>query len=245
MVLHGGVGRERVRVPLPGILALGCLLACAAGGHATGQPPSIVVILVDDLGWGDGSCFGDTGARTPAIDRLATEGICFMQCYVNSPICSSSRVALSTGPYPQRWRIGSYLDARAVNAQRGIAQWLDPTAPMLARWLGRAGYRTGHFGKWHMGGQRDVDDAPPITAYGFDASLTNFEGMGPKLLPLTLAFGGKRGRIWGDAEQLGGGATMCMGLTGCPWNASAVTAGRCSTRCSRRWTGSSAACSRG
>ena len=49
-----------------------------------------------------------------------------------------------------------------------------------------AGYATGHFGKWHMGGQRDVARAPAIAAYGFDASLTNFEGMGPKLLPLTL-----------------------------------------------------------
>ncbi|MEY4243428.1 MAG: hypothetical protein RLZZ245_1013, partial [Verrucomicrobiota bacterium] len=63
---------------------------------------------------------------------------------------------------------------------------------------------TGHFGKWHMGGQRDVDDAPPITAYGFDASLTNFEGMGPKLLPLTLKPGDdKPGKIWDDAERLG------------------------------------------
>jgi len=57
-----------------------------------------------------------------------------------------------------------------------------------------------------MGGQRDVDDAPPITAYGFDASLTNFEGMGPKLLPLTLKPGDKKpGRIWQDAERLGNG----------------------------------------
>ena len=57
---------------------------------------------------------------------------------------------------------------------------------MLARFLQRSGYATGHFGKWHMGGQRDVKDAPAITEYGFDQSLTNFEGMGPKLLPLTL-----------------------------------------------------------
>ena len=57
---------------------------------------------------------------------------------------------------------------------------------MLARSLKKAGYATGHFGKWHMGGQRNVADAPPISDYGFDESLTNFEGMGPKLLPLTL-----------------------------------------------------------
>jgi arylsulfatase A-like enzyme len=55
-----------------------------------------------------------------------------------------------------------------------------------------------------MGGQRDVDDAPPITDYGFDVSLTNFEGMGPKLLPLTLKPGEEKpGRIWADAERLG------------------------------------------
>lgn len=87
-----------------------------------------------------------------------------------------------------------------------MAQWLDPKAPMLARSLQQAGYATGHFGKWHMGGQRDVDDAPPITDYGFDVSLTNFEGMGPKLLPLTLKPGQEKpGRIWGDAQRLGEG----------------------------------------
>ena len=87
-----------------------------------------------------------------------------------------------------------------------MAQWLDPKAPMLARILQQAGYATGHFGKWHMGGQRDVDDAPYIIEYGFDKSLTNFEGMGPKLLPLTLKPGDdKPGRIWSDAERLGAG----------------------------------------
>ncbi len=77
---------------------------------------------------------------------------------------------------------------------------------MLARSLQKAGYATGHFGKWHMGGQRDVNDAPSITEYGFDESLTNFEGMGPKLLPLTLRPGqDKPDRIWEAAENLGEG----------------------------------------
>ena len=168
--------------------------------------PNIVVVFIDDMGWGDFSCFGNTDAKTPEIDRLAAEGIRFEQFYVNSPICSPSRVAISTGQYPQRWRITSYLAHRKVNENRGMAQWLDPKAPMLARSLKKAGYSTGHFGKWHMGGQRDVADAPSITEYGFDTSLTNFEGMGPKLLPLTLKPGqDKPGRIWGDAERLGDG----------------------------------------
>ena len=171
-------------------------------------PPNIVLVFIDDMGWGDFSCFGNKAAKTPHIDRLAKEGVRFEQFYVNSPICSPSRTAISTGQYPQRWRITSYLAHRAINKRRGMAQWLDPKAPMLARSLQQAGYATGHFGKWHMGGQRDVDNAPAITEYGFDASLTNFEGMGPKLLPLTLRPGQdpkKPGRIWGAAERLGKG----------------------------------------
>ncbi|MBL61828.1 MAG: N-acetylgalactosamine-6-sulfatase [Opitutae bacterium] len=175
---------------------------------ALAAKPNVILVFIDDMGWGDFSCFGNEAAQTPEVDRMAKEGIRFEQFYVNSPICSPSRTAISTGQYPQRWKITSYLSNRDHNQQRGMAQWLDPKAPMLARSLQKAGYATGHFGKWHMGGQRNVDDAPAITDYGFDASLTNFEGMGPKLLPLTLKPGqdpNKPGRIWGDAERLGKG----------------------------------------
>ena len=170
--------------------------------------PNIILVFIDDMGWGDFSCFGNKDAKTPNIDRLAGEGIRFEQFYVNSPICSPSRVAISTGQYPQRWKISSYLGHRAQNEKRGMVQWLDPQAPMLARFLQQSGYATGHFGKWHMGGQRDVDNAPAISAYGFDQALTNFEGMGPKLLPLTLKPGQDKstpGRIWQHAERLGKG----------------------------------------
>ena len=180
--------------------------ACSASEAPAADRPNIVMVFIDDMGWGDFSCFGNRDARTPHIDRLAREGVRFEQFYVNSPICSPSRTALSSGQYPQRWRITSYLSNRDHNNKRGMAQWLDPKAPMLARSLQQAGYATGHFGKWHMGGQRNVDDAPPISAYGFDASLTNFEGMGPKLLPLVLRPGqDKPGKIWQDAERLGDG----------------------------------------
>lgn len=170
-------------------------------------PPNIILVFIDDMGWGDFSCFGNTDAQTPNIDKMASEGIRFEQFYVNSPICSPSRVAISTGTYPQRWNITSYLDNSATNQRRGMANWLDPKAPMLARMLNEAGYTTGHFGKWHMGGQRDVNTAPPITAYGFDESLTNFEGMGPKLLPLTKDETGTVGRIWEGAVNLGSPVT--------------------------------------
>jgi uncharacterized sulfatase len=168
------------------------------------KQPNIVMVLIDDLGWGDFSCFGNTAASTPNVDRLAAEGLRFSQFYVNAPICSPSRCALTTGHYPQRYRITSFLNHRQDNARRGVANWLDPQAVTLPRLLHEHGYATGHFGKWHLGGQRDVDDAPPISAYGFDRSLTNFEGMGAKLLPLTLKPGqAEAGRIWADAERLG------------------------------------------
>ena len=171
--------------------------------------PNVIVVFIDDMGYSDFSCFGGT-VKTQHIDRLASEGIKFTNFYVNSPICSPSRVALTTGQYPHRYRITSYLNNRRDNSKRGMAQWLDPQAPTLAKQLKAHGYATGHFGKWHMGGQRDVADAPTIPSYGFDESLTNFEGIGPKLLPLTMKPNPKggdpiTGRIWADAERLGAG----------------------------------------
>src|SRR5688500_14496850 len=107
-------------------LAFMILSLLAAGTTATAAPqspgegsatprPNIVVVLVDDMGWGDLGCFGNEQAETPNIDRLASEGMRFEQFYVNSPICSPSRVALSTGQYPQRWRITSFLNNRGAN----------------------------------------------------------------------------------------------------------------------------------
>ncbi|MFZ5829434.1 MAG: sulfatase-like hydrolase/transferase [Planctomycetota bacterium] len=173
------------------VLALLASICTAPAAYAAEQKPNIVLVFIDDMGWGDFSCFGNQEATTEHIDQLAAEGLRFEQFYVNSPICSPSRTAISTGQYPQRWRITSFLNNRKNNEDRGMAQWLDPQAPMLARALKQAGYRTGHFGKWHMGGQRDVGEAPLITEYGFDASLTNFEGLGPRVLPLCNAFDGK------------------------------------------------------
>src|SRR5210317_407821 len=97
--------------------------------------PNIILVFIDDMGWADFSCFGNEDADTPNIDRMAAEGIAFEQFYVNSPICSPSRVAISTGQYPQRWNITSYLANRKINKERGIADWLNPKAPMLARSL--------------------------------------------------------------------------------------------------------------
>jgi arylsulfatase A-like enzyme len=146
---------------------------------ATPLKPNIVFILTDDMGYGDIGCYGGQFAPTPNIDRLAKEGIRFTQYYSVSPICSPSRTGLTTGMFPARWKITSYLQTRAGNRACEQADFLNPAAPSLARTLKAAGYATGHFGKWHMGGGRDVTNAPPFAAYGFDEHASTYESPDP------------------------------------------------------------------
>ena len=81
--------------------------------------------------------------------------------------------------YPARWRITNYLQTRAGNRASEQADFLDPHAPSLAHALQAAGYATGHFGKWHLGGGRDVTNAPPFAAYGFDEHSSTWESPQP------------------------------------------------------------------
>lgn len=163
------------------VLCLAILVACVSNSLSA-RSPNIVFIFIDDMGYADPSCFGNPHVKTPRIDQLAAEGIKLTNFYVNSPICSPSRVAVTTGNYPSRWKIHSYLNSRAGNKSRGMRDYLDGSAPTTARKLKAAGYATAHFGKWHMGGGRDVDDAPLPTEYGFDESLVAFEGLGDRLI---------------------------------------------------------------
>src|SRR4051812_29471064 len=107
----------------------------AAEATSRAIPTNVLFVLIDDMGYGDLSCFGNQQVRTEAIDRLPKEGIRFTQFYVNAPICSPSRVALTTGQYPGRWNITSYLDSRQIDRRRHIADWLPSRAPSLARVL--------------------------------------------------------------------------------------------------------------
>jgi arylsulfatase A-like enzyme len=198
------------RIPKPLLLLLtACLLLVSFTVPAAPNSlvrPNFVFLLIDDMGYADMSCYGSKAVRTANLDRLAGEGLRFTQFCVASPICSPSRTGFTTGQYPARWRITSYLAERRENERRGMAQWLDPSAPTLARLLHQAGYATGHFGKWHMGGQRDVGEAPLITEYGFDKSLTQFEGLGDRLLPLCDACDGKPPRQYAlGSDRLGRG----------------------------------------
>lgn len=158
-----------------------CLAAeeSASQSRPSRNKPNIVFILTDDMGYGDVGCNGGEFIPTPCIDRLAKEGMRFTQFSVASPICSPSRAGLLTGMFPARWRLTSYLQTRAGNHACQQADFLDPNAPSVARILKSAGYATGHFGKWHMGGGRDVKNAPSITAYGFDEYASTWESPDP------------------------------------------------------------------
>jgi arylsulfatase A-like enzyme len=160
-------------------LVTGLVSFLGVSGSFSVQRPNILLLLTDDMGYGDLGCYGGTMVPTPNIDRLAKEGTRFTQFYVVSPVCSPSRAGILTGMYPARWRITNYLQSRAGNQASEQADFLDPAAPSLARSLKQAGYHTGHFGKWHVGGGRDVTNAPPFRAYGFDEHAGTWESPEP------------------------------------------------------------------
>lgn len=146
------------------------------------QKPNVIIIFIDDMGYGDLSCYGNKQIETRNIDALAKQGTLFTQFYVNSPVCSPSRVAMMTGQYPARHQFYTYLAERKKNAENKMPDFLPASVPTLAKMLHVNGYATGHFGKWHLGGGRDVGDAPLPTEYGFDQSFTSFEGLGDRTL---------------------------------------------------------------
>lgn len=125
-------------------------------GAVAGEPPNIVLILADDLGINDLQCYGRTEHRTPHLDRLAASGLRYTSAYCGLGICSASRAALMTGKSPARLHLTSYLPGRPdaptqrlLNAP--IHSALPPEEKTLAEELKRVGYRTGIFGKWHLG----------------------------------------------------------------------------------------------
>lgn len=134
------------------------------------EPPNIVLVMADDQGWGDMAYNGHPHLQTPNFDALAREGIRFDQFHAAAPVCSPTRGSVMTGRHPNRF---------------GCFQWGHPLRPQevtIAQALKQAGYRTGHFGKWHLGG---VQKASPVNpgAFGFDAwvSSPNFFDLDPIL----------------------------------------------------------------
>jgi len=148
-----------------------CLVAvamlCGTLSPAAPQRPNIIFIFADDWGWEDLSCHDHPFVKTPNIDRLAKEGAEFLRFTVASPVCSPSRTAVMTGQFPSRYLIDGHFAWADSNEKRGMPDWLDTNAPSLPRMLQGAGYRTAHYGKWHLSNEM-IPDSPSVMEYGYD-----------------------------------------------------------------------------
>jgi arylsulfatase A len=150
-------------------------VACGVGSAAEAAPkPNFIVILADDLGYGDLGCYGAKDIATPHIDRMAREGAKFTSCYV-APVCSPTRASLMTGSIAQRVGIGGVLFPRNDHG-------LNPDEITLPELLKERGYATAIIGKWHLGNQEMFQ---PLN-HGFDhwygTSASNSQGFHPDIM---------------------------------------------------------------
>ena len=125
------------------------------------SPPNFVVILCDDLGYGDLACYGHPHIKTPHLDHLAKNGTKFTDCYASAPVCSSSRAGLLTGRTPNRTGVYDWIPNNHV-------VHLKPSEITLATLLRDAGYDTAHSGKWHLNGKFNSDQQPQPGDHGFN-----------------------------------------------------------------------------
>lgn len=143
------------------LTAIVSLLSVAAFAGEIPAKPNIVLVLCDDLGYGDLACFGDRALHTPNLDKFATEGLRLTSCYAAHGNCSPSRTALMTGRTPTRVGVRNWIPEESpVHVPRGEI--------CVATLLKRAGYATCHSGKWHMNGQFNQPTQPQPNDHGFE-----------------------------------------------------------------------------
>ena len=136
-----------VLIPVAMSMSLCCLLPAAAIAGRQDPPPNVLLILVDDLGYGDLSSYGAKDLSSPHLDRLVARGMRFDQFYANCPVCSPTRAALLSGRYPDAVGVPGVIRTTEGNSW-GL---LSADAVLLPAVLTKAGYRTAMFGKWHLG----------------------------------------------------------------------------------------------
>lgn len=170
------------RFTICAVIAIGfaALSAVPAAAHESASSTDIILIVADNLGHGDLSCYGCQDIRTPHIDSIAADGVRFTNFYSNGPECSPTRTALLTGRYQQRipglecalgtGNVGRYDEAIALAEKNNLG--LPPAESVLIPALNQAGYHTVGLGKWHLGYEKHL--LPPH--HGFDYFLASLGG---------------------------------------------------------------------
>lgn len=151
------------------------LLTATVSGAMDKPQPNIVFILIDDMGWADGGCFGSKFYQTPNLDRLAAEGMRFTQAYASCAVCSPTRAAIQTGKSPARLHITDWIagEREPKNSKFLVPDWqqhLPLEEITIAEVLKQRGYATAHIGKWHLGGEKFYPEHQ-----GFDLNVAGGE----------------------------------------------------------------------
>jgi arylsulfatase A len=152
-------------------MAAAVLIAAPTSARAADRP-NFLVILCDDLGYGDLGCYGHGSIKTPHLDKLAESGIRFSDCYSAAPVCSPSRAGLLTGRTPSRLGIYDWISA-------GHVMHLGREELTIATLLKQAGYATCHVGKWHLNGKFNSPDQPQPGDHGFEHWMSTQNNAGP------------------------------------------------------------------
>lgn len=143
-----------------GAAALGATLLGSRAFSVAPQKPNIIIIMADDLGYGDIGCYGSKAIKTPNIDRLAGEGVRLTSFFSSAAVCSPSRCGLLTGRYPPRAGVtGVYFPSNnlatpLIHGVSGIGEGMNPNEIISAQLLRDAGYKTCCVGKWHLGDKK-------------------------------------------------------------------------------------------
>ncbi len=148
------------------------LLAGAVHGEPAAEKPNIVLILIDDLGWADLGCYGNSFNETPNIDRLAREGMRFTNAYSACCVCSPTRASIMTGKYPARLHLTDFIPGHPRPWAKLKVPHVNLQLPLeeitIAESLKPAGYVSAAIGKWHLGDRNFYPDKQ-----GFDVSIVS------------------------------------------------------------------------
>jgi len=159
------------------------LFSCKTDNKTTLEvsKPNVVFILVDDLGWTDLGSFGSDLYQSPNIDKLANEGVSFTNSYSSCTVCSPTRASIVTGKYPARNNITDWIEGHKFPwAKLNVPDWtmyLPTEEYTMAEAFKDAGYKTAHFGKWHLG---EKEENWPEN-HGFDVNIGGWKKGSPNL----------------------------------------------------------------